>query len=77
MDRQAALAEAERLNLEAPDRDRFRWSVREVHGDWEVVRFPAPGAGGRDFKTTLGTEPHRPDPGELPPPLHRPEWGPG
>jgi hypothetical protein len=77
MDRQAAVAEAERLNREAPDRDRFRWSVREVAPeDWQVVRFVAPGGAVREFKTAQGTEPHRPDPGELPPPTHRPEWGP-
>ena len=42
---------------------------------WEVVRFETPGGGRRKFGTSVGTEPNRPDPGELPPPTHNPYWG--
>ena len=75
MERQAALDEAARLNREAPPGGRVHWSVREVDGAWEVVSFEAPGGGRSDLKPSVGTKPYRPDPAELPPPLHRPEWG--
>ena len=75
MEQEAARLEAERLNRDSPERDRFHWSVREVAGEWEVVRFETPGGGRRDFGTNVGTEPNRPDPGELPPPTHNPYWG--
>jgi hypothetical protein len=77
VDKAAAQLEAERLNRESPDRHRFRWSVsRDDAGAWVVVRFSAPQSEREQLKTGLGIEPHRPDPGELSPPTHRPEWGP-
>ena len=39
------------------------------------MRFETPGGGRRKFGTSVGTEPNRPDPGELPPPTHNPYWG--
>ncbi len=76
MEHDAAKAEAVRLNHESPERDRFHWSVREGDdGEWEVVRFEAPGGGPRKLGTAIGSQPNRPDPGELPPPTHKPEWG--
>ena len=77
VDKATAQREAERLNHESPERHLFRWSVRQDDGgDWSVVRFSAPHADREELKTGLGAEPHRPDPGELSPPAHRPEWGP-
>jgi hypothetical protein len=75
MDEADARQEAERLNRESPERDRFHWAVREAGGEWEVVRFETPGDGPRKFGTSVGSEPNRPDPGELPPPAHNPYWG--
>ena len=75
MEETLARQEAERLNRDSPDRDRFHWSVREGSDGWEVVRFETPGGGRRKFGTSVGTEPNRPDPGELPPPTHNPYWG--
>jgi hypothetical protein len=76
MEKDDALRQAELLNHEAADRDRFHWSVRESgSGEWEVVRFEVPGGTRREFGTAEGSQPNRPDPGELPPPAHNPYWG--
>ena len=76
MERQAALDEAKRLNGEVAPGGRVHWSVRETaEGDWQVVSFEAPSRSRADLKPSVGTQPNRPDPAELPPPLHRPEWG--
>ena len=77
MERQAALDEAARLNSEEPPGGRTHWSVRDSgNGDWQVVSFEAPARDRPQLKPTVGARPQRPDPAELPPPLHRPEWGP-
>jgi hypothetical protein len=76
MERQAALDAANRLNRDEGPGSRVHWSVREVDGGWQVVSFEAPGQVRPTLKPSVGTKPHRPDPGELQPPVHRPEWGP-
>ena len=76
MERQAAIDEASRRGREEPPGSDIHWSVREAEpGDWEVVRFTAPGRTRPALKPVVGTKPYRPDPGELQPPVHRTEWG--
>jgi hypothetical protein len=69
MDRDAALAEAERLNDEHPERDRFRWAVAgsEERG-WSVARIPLrPGQSIDPLKTSIEAAP-KPNPADDPRP---------
>ena len=71
MTHEEASAEAERLNREHPERDRFRWAAREGDaGAWSVARFELPKGLARESFTPV-TEAKQPTPpddhaGELP-----------
>ena len=43
MTRAQAEANAAQLNLEHPDRGRYRWLARERDGQWDVARVTVPG----------------------------------
>lgn len=67
MDRAAATAEAQRLNAEHPDRDRYRWAVAgsEEKG-FSVARIPLrPGQRLHPLKETTEARP-KPSPAEDP-----------
>ena len=64
MTRDEALAEAERLTREHPDRETHRWIAREgAEGDWEVAKIKLPeGLRRKPLKETIETKPKPPEP---------------
>jgi hypothetical protein len=74
MERNAAAAEADRLNAEHDERDRFQWFVRETAGTWAVVRVPRVSA--KQALTEM-TKPAPDAPHPAPPSEPNPYWGAG
>ena len=76
MTRDEAVAEAERLGREHPERDAAAWFPKqEDSGDWVVLRVPRP-AGGKPGELRAGfDEDPRPDPSQDVPQEPRPYWG--
>ena len=77
MTRDEAIAEAERLAREHPDRERFSWLPYERDGEWLLARVPASGAR-RGARPGVVARPVSPDPAQREPPREpRPWWGTG
>jgi hypothetical protein len=61
-----ATAEAERLNREHPERDRYRWGAREGGGEWSVVRAAVPARDTGPLTPTTQAKQPGPPPDEHP-----------
>ena len=71
-----AVAEAERLAREHPERDSAAWFPKEQDaGEWVVLKVPRPASRQREELRTGFDETPRPDPSQDVPQEPRPYWG--